>query len=196
VSALVYVHGTNGSGKSTLARSVVAAAGGSVGEENTPLAYKAKAFTTYSNEGVLFLGRYGNACGGLDGYSPYAAVLDVLAFHRNRDLDLRVFAEGLITPGVDTCLKLAGFFDETHFIHLDTPVEDCIKHVMARRKRKGNDKPYDPANLYKKAQSAESWAKRLKNNGMDVHTLDYRAAYKLTLAALGLDSPSVDDLLS
>jgi hypothetical protein len=193
VSALVYVHGTNGSGKSTLARAVLAAAGGAQCEPWNATK-EGKAFITESKVGVYLLGKYGNACGGLDGYSPYALVLP--AARATSKLGSGVFAEGLITPGVETCHTLASYFDRAVFLHLATPVEDCILHVLARRTRKANDKPYDPANLYKKAQSAASWADRLERSGLEVHRLNYRQAYSLTLDVLGLDSPDVETLLS
>jgi hypothetical protein len=193
VSALVYVHGTNGSGKSTLARAVLAAAGGSVGYEEHATRPN-KCGTTYTNEGVCLIGKYGNACGGVDGVSPYALVIPEVERHAVEEG--RVFAEGLITPGVETCATMARFFERAIFIHLATPVEDCILHVLARRTRKANDKPYDPANLYKKAQSAASWADRLERSGLEVHRLNYRQAYSLTLDVLGLDIPDVETLLS
>jgi hypothetical protein len=192
VSVLVYVHGTNGSGKSTLARAVLAAAGGARCEPwNT--SNVGKAYITEARAGVYLLGRYGTACGGLDGYSPYALALPAA---RAASKMGHVFAEGLITPGVQTCQTLASNFDRAVFIHLATPVGDCIVNVLARRNRKANAKPYDPANLYKKAQSAASWADRLERNGLEVQRLNYRQAYSLTLDVLGLDSPDVDFLLS
>lgn len=186
-SVLIYVHGTNGSGKSTLARALVAAAGGSCGSENT-VELPAKAFSTYTHEGAVFLGRYDNACGGVDGFSPYAAIHDVLDFHFGRDDGIRVFGEGLITPGVDTCRRLAERFDQHLFIALDVPVGECINHVLKRRAAKGNAKPYNPANLYRKAESVLSWANRLENAGLSVKRLNWRMAYLECTALLGLDN--------
>lgn len=193
MSALVYVHGTNGSGKSTLARAVLAAAGGSIGYEEHGERPN-KCGTTYTNEGVCLIGRYGNACGGVDGVSPYALVTPEMSRHAAEEG--RVFAEGLITPGVKTCAEMASLFERSVFIHLATPVDACIQNVLARRARKGTTKPYDPANLYKKAQSAASWADRLERSGLEVHRLTYGEAYRLTLDVLGLDTPDVDFLLS
>lgn len=184
-SALVYVHGTNGSGKSTLARALVALAGGSVGEEN--LAPKGqKGFTTYTGEGALFLGRYGNACGGVDGFSPYAVIHPVLDHHFSMDDAPRMFAEGLITPGVETCRQMAARFDKHLFIALDVPVGTCINHVLRRRKAAGNTKPYSPDNLYRKAASVQSWASRLEKAGLNVQLMGWRAAYLRSAALLGL----------
>jgi energy-coupling factor transporter ATP-binding protein EcfA2 len=167
VSALVYVHGTNGSGKSTLARAVLAAMGRSA-RCGTLQRARAKRSSHTAHRSNFLLGKYDNACGGWTG-TVRLTVLDASARCAIWPT-AAVFAEGLITPGVETCQRLAGMYTKATFIHLATPVEDCILNVLARRQRKGNDKPYDPANLYKKAQSAESWAARLKSNGwMSIH---------------------------
>lgn len=192
MSTLVYVHGTNGSGKSTLARAVLAAAGGAQGVAKLADSPKAT-WTTTGRAGVVLAGKYGTACGGVDGIQPYADLHRVLdgaaAFDRN------VFAEGLVTPGQDTCVKFASYFDEAVFILLDTPDTVCIKNVLARRSAKGTTKPYDPKNLYKKQQSARNWADRLERAGLTVERLHYRQARTRVLQLLGLPEPSVDDLL-
>lgn len=193
MTTLVYVHGTNGSGKSTLARGVLAAAGGAQGVSK--LMGNPKATWTHTGTaGMVLAGKYGNACGGVDGMQPYAALHDVLK--ENVANVAHVFAEGLVTPGVDTCATFASYFDEAVFILLDTPDTVCIKNVLNRRAAKGTTKPYDPKNLYRKQASARSWADRLERAGLNVQRLQYRQAYILTLELLGLPEPSVEDLLS
>lgn len=192
MSTLVYVHGTNGSGKSTLARAVLAAAGGAQGVQR--LLGNPKAACTPTGRPTLVLaGKYGTACGGVDGIQPYAALHEIL--QEQASFGHSVFAEGLVTPGQGTCVKFASYFDQAVFILLDTPDTVCIKNVLARRSAKGTTKPYDPKNLYKKQQSARNWADRLERAGLTVHRLQYRQAYNLTLELLGLPEPSVDDLL-
>lgn len=188
---LVYLHGTNGSGKSTLARAVVAAAGGVT--KYTP--GNGKAGTTHTQRGVALIGKYGNACGGIDGIQPYALVNDELIINAIFP-EARVFGESLVTPGLATCRGFAGMFQRTVFILLDTPDTVCIQNVLKRRKAKGTTKPYSPDNLYRKARSARSWANNLEASGLEVYRLQYREAYTLILELLGLHSPSVEDLLS
>lgn len=192
-SSFVYVHGTNGSGKSTLARAVLAAAGGV--RDLSCLADNKKATWTNTPDGkVVLAGRYGNACGGVDGIQPYADLHRILA--GSASFDRNVFAEGLITPGVETCTVFASYFDHHAFIFLDTPVEQCVANVLKRRARKANDNEYNPANLYKKHQSAASWADRLEKAGLQVFRAQYPEALRLTLARLSLTAPSLEDLLN
>lgn len=192
---LVYVHGTNGSGKSTLARAVGAAAGGVTEYRPTSHTRDLKVGTSWTAAGVALMGQYVTKCGGVDGIHPYAAVLDELLKHAIFP-QARCFAEGLLTPGVETCTKMAGYFEgNATFIVLDTPVDDCIAHVLARRRRKGTTAEYNPANLYKKHQSARNWGDRLERNGLVVRRLKYPQAYRLCLELLGLPMPSVKELL-
>lgn len=194
MSLLVYLHGTNGSGKSTLARAVMAAAGRPMNyllNLNFPLESQDN---TVMSSGVVLIGKYKNACGGVDGIQPYAAVHHRMSFARCQGR--ASFAEGLITPGIDTCKRFAQEHDRTVFILLDTPDTVCIQNVLKRRKAKGNTKPYSPDNLHRKARSARSWANNLEASGLEVHRLQYREAYTLILELLGLPLPSVEDLLS
>ena len=187
----IYVHGTNGSGKSTLARAVIAASGGTTGI-NYILPNK-KATYTHTASGLVLVGKYGTACGGVDGLSPYASIFSVVG--TNAAMGRNVFAEGLITPGVETCSTLAAAFEQHLFIHLDTPIEQCIQNVLARRGRKGTIKEYDPSNLLKKSQSARNWASRLDKAGLHTASLTWDNAYSKILQELGLPHPSTKDLL-
>lgn len=186
-SALVYVHGTNGSGKSTLARMLVAAAGGSTKVFNAAYTKGHKAFATHTNEGVVFMGKYANACGGVDGFSPYAAIHELMQWHAE-DTMPHMFAEGLITPGVETCQRLADGFDQHLYIALTVPEERCIQHVLRRRATKGNDAEFNPANLRKKLESVRGWADRLEKAGLSVKRLSWREAYLASTSLLGLDN--------
>lgn len=189
MSVLIYVHGTNGSGKSTLARALLADAGGPTEIGNLP--GQPKATWTHTEEGVVFIGKYGNACGGVDGLSPYHSIFDIV----DTNLDHCLFAEGLVTPGLETCQRLADTVDSHLFILLDTPDEQAIRNVLTRRERKGTTKEYDPANLYKKTRSAISWANRLEEAGLNVARLSWDKAYTTSAKLLGLENERIDHLL-
>lgn len=201
MSRLVYVHGTNGSGKSTLARAVIAAAGGQTLYDRHP--DLPRAASTHTARGVVLLGRYRAACGGVDLIAPYQDVLSEITrqVHTRQRIDghpdnIKVFAEGLITPGVETCTRMAMKFLDAHFIHLDTPEEQCHANMLARRKRMGKaDQPYDPRNIYSKARSARSWVANLQRSGLNAYGLQYAAARETVFQLLGLTELTVDELL-
>lgn len=190
-SKLVYIHGTNGSGKSTLARALLAAAAHPTGIEHLP--GNPKASWTNTAGGVVFIGKYGNACGGVDGLSPYAAIKDIVGMHA--DEGEIMLAEGLVTPGLATCQELANMVNTHLFIHLDVPLEACVANVLTRRSRKGTDKPYDTANLIKKRASAESWIRRLGEAGLAVQICSWNEAYLRCLEFLELQDFDHTNLL-
>lgn len=199
MSRLVYVHGTNGSGKSTLARAVIAAAGGQTAYDRHPKLPRAA--STHTARGLVLLGRYRAACGGVDLIAPYQDVLEEIKRQTMRKAIFgkeppNVFAEGLITPGVETCTRMASQFDDAHFIHLDTPEEQCHANMLARRKRMGKaDQPYDPRNIYSKARSARSWVNNLQRSGLNAYGLQYTEARETVFRLLGLTELTVDELL-
>lgn len=192
MSKLVYVHGTNGSGKSTLARALLAQAGGVTGVSK--LTKHKKVTYTHTKSGVVFAGTYGSACGGVDGLNPYHGILDVI--RDNAAMARNVFAEGLVTPGLETCQRMADLVDDAWFIYLQTPDEQAVRNVLARRARKGTDKPYNPDNLYKKTKSAESWANRLFNAGHRVVFAPWDLAYTVSANVLGLEHEDINHHLS
>lgn len=185
MSTLVYVHGTNGSGKSTLARAIITAAGGVdryLGTRNP------RCGTTHTHAGVALLGKYTTSCGGVDGVAPYVSV------HREMILasvyDIGLFAEGLVRPGLATCIKFDTYFDQAVFILLDTPEPVCIQNVLTRRAAKNQTKLFSPRNLRDKFKSARSWATSLEGAGLHVERLQYDQAYTRCLELLGLLSPN------
>jgi energy-coupling factor transporter ATP-binding protein EcfA2 len=196
VTTLVYVHGTNGSGKSTLARAVLAAAGGALTySPRIVRGKKTRQGYTPTTAGVVLLGKYsGRQCGGVDLIAPYRLVREEIQI-QSVSTNARVFAEGLITPGVETCAGFAELFDRAVFVYLDTPAEQCVANMLKRKARIDRTGPYDPKNLYKKIVSASNWADRLERAGLEVQRLQYHQAYNMTLELLGLPEPSVDDLL-
>lgn len=182
MSILIYVHGTNGSGKSTLARKILDRFGkGEVFNMDGP-DFKKVTYTETLLPELVMAGKYANACGGVDGISPYAAVYDVMKRHSAEGKS--VFAEGLITPGIESCRKFAQAFDNHLFIHLATPIETCIAQVEQRRMDAENYKDFDPTNLLKKRKSAESWARRMKAENFQMETLTFNEAYERIVAAI------------
>lgn len=179
MSTLVYVHGTNGSGKTTLARAVIEANGG-VTEQYLGIG---KCWITRTRHHVELYGKYQTACGGVDGIQPYSDLVETMYSNRKNHQSLR-FAEGLVTPGLDTCQRMVSMHTDCTFILLATPVDQCIRNVLKRRKEAGNTKPYDPRNLHRKDASARSWAERLDRAGLPVYVLQYNEALEMCLDQL------------
>jgi hypothetical protein len=193
VSAFIYVHGPNGAGKTTLAYSLITCAGGIVEEKRT----KAGALLSITKENVVFIGKYRTACGGADGVQPYSLVPDAvrvcLANKRH------VFCEGLMTPGVETCQTMARFARyhrvNAVFILLDASIDVCTRHVVERRERNGNFKPYDNAHLVKKHRSSKNWANNLRAAGLTCLNLKWGEARDYCQRSFGITADRAIGLL-
>lgn len=180
MSTFVYVYGTNGTGKTSLARALAAQAGGFT----VQVPWQGKASYTETALGMTLVGRYGNACGGVDGIQPYADAAALVRYLGEQGRN--VMAEGLVQPGWRTCVDMAAAYDAAHFILLEEPEDKCIANVLRRRQARGNTKPYDPGNLRRKAASARSWANLIRDAGLTIHRLNWRQAYSLITRELGL----------
>lgn len=184
-SVLVYVHGTNGSGKSTLARALMDRADGP--SHLGMLPGQPKAAWTRTKRGAVFVGRYHTPTGGVDGVQPYAAVLDIIDFLTSRTRP-RLFLEGVLSPGREKCKQMASMVDTHLFVHLATPLDQCIENVMKRRRERGSDKPLNPDNLIKKHRQAKNWENNLRAEGLNVAALTYDEAYEKASRLLRLRS--------
>lgn len=171
MSTLIFVHGTNGSGKSTLANALIKRAGGIASYVGG---------VTYTRSNLLLIGKYHDvATGGMDSLHPYSNVLLAMKNAVRANKKGVVFAEGMVTPGVERCRTYESVFDEVIFIHLVVDIEQCIKHVLMRREARGNKKKFDPSNLIHKAKSAEYWASGIQDAGMNVKRCDYKQAERM-----------------
>src|SRR5712664_2403301 len=134
MSVIVNIRGTNGSGKSTAVTRYTESVG--VAEE---LKENSRTWAYRLQNGVFVLGRYTTACGGCDTIKTFAelkAAVTELASHGP------VLFEGVLWS---TCFKpsveLAQSLPKHHLIFamLDTPADECLRRVLARRKQAGNE---------------------------------------------------------
>lgn len=181
---LIYLHGTNGSGKTTLARAVLRAAGGAgAAVLQAPGCHYTPALGPANGPRVALLGRYSNACGGMDTVRDFATGIDIACtLHMN---GWNVMIEGLATPGIETCTRLHNSAKgRALFVTLDTPLEQCMLNVLARRRVAGNVKTFNPANLQKKWHGVQRWGPRLAAAGLRTATWQYGVALPRIVAAL------------
>lgn len=189
----VFVHGANGSGKTTLARLLITCAGGIHSAD--PLPGIPGSVISYAPRGMAFIGPYRTATGGADSIQPYAIVPQSIEHLMRKGGGYDIFAEGLVTPGVALCERVyksgmrAGY--DCHFILLDVPIDECTQHVLARRHRKGNQKPYDNAHLIKKHRSALNWVRNLKQAKVPAMQMSWSAAVRFCLRTYALTAEHV-----
>jgi hypothetical protein len=173
MSVIVNIRSTNGGGKTTTVTRYMKTI--RVAEE---LKVSGRTWAYRLQNGVFVLGRYTTVCGGCDTINTFAEVkAGVLELASQGP----VLFEGLLWS---TCFRpsaeLAQSLPKHHFIFalLDTPADECLRRVLARRKQAGNEKPFDPTKLQQKHVTIEQTQRRLEAAGFDTRILPH--AHPLT----------------
>lgn len=188
MSLILNIRGTNGSGKSTLVRSLMSHLG-VVAELEEP---SGKVWGYELNHNVRVLGRYETACGGVDAIKEERKP-GQQGFHNTRKgIALLASLGHVVFEGVlwSTVFKssdlVARELPQHHFIFamLDTPAEECVRRVQARRLEKGNTKPFNPAELLSKVEQIGRRHNDLTRAGWDTRLIPWQNALPTVLSWL------------
>lgn len=181
--------GVNGSGKTTVAREVIKLA------DAQPKSYKLTSgkntdvhYGRFGGLEVVVLGKYQNACGGMDTISDK---LDRLMLVKDMGQKGRiVFFEGLITGKTYGAL---GQLSEANvnaregrwlYTFMDTPFDVAADRVLQRRAAAGNHAPFDPErtmrSTYDSCQRLESYLRgdavgKVSVMEQPVHVINHKA---------------------
>lgn len=174
--------GANGSGKTTLAREFMKLweftpftdAKGKVLEYHAWPTSKQLLYRKFKT--IVVLGDYRNVCGGMDAVSDKDRRLDLVKEYCDRK-DTLVLYEGIlvgVTWGAMGELSLRSKVPWVYWF-MNTPYEECVRRVEARRKAKGNLTPFDGMrSLHPKIRSCESVARKAETAGHKVHWVDWK----------------------
>lgn len=101
-------------------------------------------YTLVESLDMAIIGTYDTQCGGADGVTKQDAITNALRLLH--PIYKTVVVEGSIVASVYSRWEALAreVNDDYQFWFLDTPVEECIASVMARRTANGNTKPFDP----------------------------------------------------
>lgn len=131
---IISIRGTNGSGKSTIVRKLFEQCGskphyGLLGPRN-PEANELK--IPNCKTPAFVLGSYRIMCGGCDGIQPYELILELIEKYAQRG---HVIIEGMIVTSVYGRIGqlMEHWKRDSVFLFLDTPLEECIRRIEARR---------------------------------------------------------------
>lgn len=196
VRNVVLLKGTSGSGKTYIAENLIVRLDTLASDRGTfTLGPKGKlgGYTFQDDGGTLktaVIGRYESACGGCDAMSWKGAADDIEAKIAELTAEgYDVFLEGLIvgTWGVDRYLRV-GALPNVNFtvIHLQTPLEECIGSVRARRLNAGNTSEFNTENTAAKHKSLQSTTKMQIERGVQVERLHRAEALSRARALLEL----------
>ena len=171
---LINIRGTNGSGKSHIVFRLMEMYGSEPikNKDGRVWAYKLN-----SSPSIYILGRYETDCGGCDSIPTMDILISMAKELGKHGGD--VICEGLLMSGlVSKPIALAAALKshKTIFACLDTPLDICIERTVARRKKRGTTKEFNPAHLKVKYQAVISSRKNLESQGYDCRTLDHKDA--------------------
>lgn len=172
---IINLRGTNGSGKSTAVKTLMSNypfMGASL--EGKTMVYKCSDTQFAEKPDLYVLGKYETACGGCDTIKTVAEVIKLVQKYRKKG---NVVFEGIL---ISTTFGAVGetFGNDKDFVFafLDTPLDECIKRVLSRRKEAGNKKPFNPKGLTDKFNTMVRLKARLEDEMYRVETIDYNWA--------------------
>lgn len=181
---IIDIRGTNGSGKSHPIHEILKQHPSEqwvlpehAGEEVT--------YTLVPSLDLAIIGTYDNQCGGADGITKQDAITNALRVLH--PIYKTVVVEGSIVASVYARWEALAreVKDDYQFWFLDTPVEDCIASVMARRSSKGNTKPFDPhQTLIPRHEAILRLKQRLLDAGRVVFTMSRETITPTLLAKI------------
>jgi thymidylate kinase len=146
---LINLRGTHGAGKSTIVRALCneSAAQPIYGVlRQRPEAYE----LTFAGKTKAFvIGPYNTPCGGCDAVQPYELICPLIEKYAAAG---HVIFEGAL---ISSCWGAVGrlmerWMREAIVVFLDTPADECVRRVKARRLQRGDGRAFDPAHLIQK----------------------------------------------
>jgi hypothetical protein len=146
---LINLRGTHGAGKSTVVRKLLDANAarpifGALGPR--PEAYE---LTVAGEIKTFVIGPYNTVCGGCDAVQPYELICPLIEKYAAAG---HVIFEGAL---ISSCWGAVGLLmerwkREAIVVFLNTPADECVRRVMARRQQRGDGRVFNPANLIQK----------------------------------------------
>lgn len=140
---IVNLRGTHGSGKSTVVTKIMAKYGATWDTKHKQ-GYNVE---LPNGEVLRIVGRYETACGGCDGIQPYSDIWPAVIW--GLSLCDHVLFEGVLVSTTYGSIGEASekFGDQFVFAFMDTPLEECVRRVNARRAARGVDPITDTKNI-------------------------------------------------
>lgn len=161
---VVNLRGTSGSGKTTIVRNILSH--GNWVKWKDP---EGKKIWGYINQQLCWaiVGSYENTCGGCDTIRTQdeteARIEQLL------DWGFSVLFEGLLISTLSSrWIKFSQHISDKSnmlFYYLDTPIEECLNRIQARRQAAGNNRPFNPKNTTDRVRAIETTYQKLTAAG-------------------------------
>ena len=181
---IISLRGTNGSGKSHLVFQLMKRFKTTpIGKDKTgkPMHYR---LDLSRGEQLYVVGPYTSACGGCDTIQPYDDIWPMVEEVIPKGHVL--FEGSIVSSGYGRIGEATeDYGDSVVFVFLDTPVEKCVQNVVNRRLARGNEKPFDPKNVYQKYRAVELSVNNIANkHGRQIFILNHKKAVSQLLGLI------------
>lgn len=161
---IINLRGTSGSGKTTIVRNILSH--GNWVKWNDPDGKKIWGYINLDLKWAI-VGSYENTCGGCDTIRTQDETEQRIEFLL--DWELNVLFEGLLISTLSSrwekFAKRVADKADVIFYYLDTPVEECLRRVQARRQAAGNNRPFNPKNTTERVKAIETTYQKLTAAG-------------------------------
>lgn len=160
---IVNLRGTSGSGKTTIVRHIL-----SQGTWKKWTDEKGKVLAYYNEEKMwAIIGSYENVCGGCDTIRTQDEIGERIRLFANTGYN--VLFEGLLTSTLSSrwekfskeIVPIANML----FWYVNTPIEECLCRIEARRAARGTKTPLNPKNTVERVKAIEVTYQKLSAAG-------------------------------
>ena len=160
----INLRGTSGSGKTTIVRNIL-----NHGNWNKWMDESNKKVLGYFNPDKRWaiIGSYENICGGCDTIRTQNETEQRIESFINAGYN--VIFEGLLLSTLSSRWEKFSkrIADKANllFYYLDTPLEECLNRIQARRQAAGNNRPFNPKNTTDRVKAIETTYQKLTSAG-------------------------------
>lgn len=176
---IIQLRATSGGGKSHIVRGILAEFRQKV-KHREPNRRQPIGYTGLYGQGVVGIpGHYETPCGGCDTIPDLTKVFETVT--RSVPGCRHVLFEGLLASE-DTRRTIEldrAFPGQLRVIYIDTPLDDCLAGIQARRDARGDERPLNPTNTANRVKTIRRACDKLKEAGVHVSVTDRDGAAAL-----------------
>lgn len=183
---IINLRGTSGAGKSTIVKNIMDRFGTRepffVSNRKRPLGY-----VCYrpGQRSLGIVGHYEIACGGCDTISQMGDVFGEVRRLHAAGLDV-LFEGAIVSTLARDVIELHQEGYPLSVVSLNTPLEDCLKGIQARRDARNDDRPLNPLTTTRKFASVKSTHRKFEAAGVPAIWATRDEAEAFIVGALGL----------